>query len=91
MTDRNWAVGLILVVLAVLAVAAGLLGLYPRLREQVPRLATGGAVCMLVAGFAALIALVAVAVVAIYGLAMDPPPPILFFRAVLPAFGPSCP
>ncbi len=83
--DRTWIVGLTLVGLGVLAVAVGLLGLYPRLRADAPRLATAGAACATVGGFAALtlLALVAVAVVAIYGLEMDPPPPMDFFRAVL--------
>lgn len=83
--DRTWIVGLALIGLGVLATVLGVLALFPRLRRAAPRVSVAGALSATVGGFAALtlLALVAVAVVSIYGLEIDPPPPTAFFRSVM--------
>ncbi|PSP76939.1 hypothetical protein BRC81_11375 [Halobacteriales archaeon QS_1_68_20] len=82
--DRPWAVGLPLVGLAVLAVAAGLVGLYPQLRRDAPWSARAGLVFAAVAGFAAavMIALAAAGYVSDAVLGQNPEPPIQLFKNV---------
>jgi hypothetical protein len=66
LTDLAWAAGLLLVGVAVLGFAAGLLGLYPRSRDAAPRLSVLGIASTAVAGVAAfgLIAMGALALAA---------------------------
>ncbi len=82
--DRPWAVGLPLVGLAVLAVAAGLFGLYPQLRSGSPRLAGAGLLFGAVGGLAALgmIALAVAGFVSEAILGQNPAPPVDFFTNV---------
>lgn len=56
-TDWSWVAGIELVGLAVLSVAIGLVGLYPRIREAEPTLAFGGVVSSVVAAGAAIVML----------------------------------
>lgn len=56
-TDWSWVAGIELVGLAVLSVAIGLVGLYPRIREAEPTLAFGGIVSGVVAAGAAIVML----------------------------------
>lgn len=51
-TDWSWVSGLVLVGLAVMAVAAGLLGLYPQVHNRARWLTLTGAVCAVIAGAA---------------------------------------
>lgn len=82
--DRPWAVGLPLVGLSVLAVAAGLSGLYPELRTVSPGLSTAGLVFALIGSVAAvaMIGLAAYGFVAEVILGRNPSPPIQFFLNV---------
>lgn len=74
-TDWHWVSGLGLVGLGAVAVATGLLGLYPRVGARAPRLAGAGAVCAVVAGVAG-VALVSMALVALVaGAALGAPLP----------------
>lgn len=54
LTDWSWAAGLVLVSMAVVAVSAGLIGLYPRVKNQTPKLALAGAGAAIVAGVVAI-------------------------------------
>lgn len=56
-TDLSWVAGIELVGLAVLSVAVGLSGLYPRVREAEPTLAFGGILSSIVAAGAAIVML----------------------------------
>lgn len=56
-TDLSWVAGVELVGLAVLSVAVGLAGLYPRVREAEPTLAFGGILSSVVAAGAAIVML----------------------------------
>jgi hypothetical protein len=56
-TDLSWVAGIELVSLAVLSVAAGLAGLYPRVREAQPALAFGGILSSVVAAGGAIVML----------------------------------
>lgn len=53
-TDWSWVSGLVLIALAVVSVAVGLFGLYPRVNDRTPRLALAGVGAASVAGVAAL-------------------------------------
>lgn len=53
-TDWSWAAGLVLISMAVVAVSAGLVGLYPQVKNQTPKLALAGVGAAIVAGVAAL-------------------------------------
>lgn len=53
-TDWAWVSGIVLVGLGVVAVAAGLFGLYPRTQDHTPRVATVGVLSGVIAGAAAL-------------------------------------
>lgn len=63
-TQWAWAVGIVLAGIAVLSIAAGLLGLYPESNAAAPRLSSLGAVSATVAGAAAL-GLIGMAVAAV--------------------------
>ncbi|WP_143423303.1 hypothetical protein [Halegenticoccus soli] len=54
LTDLSWVSGLVLIALAVVSVAAGLVGLYPRVNNRTPKLALAGVGAATVAGVAAL-------------------------------------
>jgi len=88
-TDWHWAAGLLLVGAAVLAVAAGLAGLYPAVRDRAPRLAAVGVAFagLAAAAASALIVLVGSAVVAESALGVDLQPPSRAFAAVALAMG----
>jgi hypothetical protein len=51
-TDWSWVSGLVLIGLAVMTVATGLLGLYPQVHDQARWLTLAGTVCALIAGAA---------------------------------------
>lgn len=83
-SDWAWVSGIGLVGLAVMAVAVGLLGLYPRVTVETPRLAMLGVLSAVVAGVAAL-GLLAMGVIALVGegaLGMDLGKPVGIFVAV---------
>lgn len=65
-TEWAWVSGIVLVGLAVLSVAAGLLGLYPRVTDDAPHLAILGMLSAVVAGVAAL-GLLVMGVIALVG------------------------
>lgn len=52
-TDWSWVVGLVLISIAVVAVSAGLVGLYPQVKNHTPKLALAGVGAAIVAGVAA--------------------------------------
>lgn len=52
-TDWSWVVGLVLISMAVVAVSAGLVGLYPQVKNHTPKLALAGVGAAIVAGVAA--------------------------------------
>jgi len=83
-TEWAWVSGIVLVGLAVLSVAAGLLGLYPRVTDDAPHLAILGFLSAGVAGVAAL-GLLAMGVLALVGegaFGMDLGKPVGIFVAV---------
>jgi hypothetical protein len=89
-TEMAWAAGLVLVGAAVLAFAAGLLGLYPRSRDAAPRLSFLGAASTVMAGTAAfgLIAMGALAVIAgILGVDLGKPVEVFATVALSMGFG----
>ena len=53
-TDWSWVSGIMLIALAVVSVAVGLVGLYPRVNDRTPKLALAGVGAATVAGVAAL-------------------------------------
>jgi hypothetical protein len=53
-TKWSWVSGIVLIALAVVSVAVGLIGLYPRVNDQTPKLALAGVGAAMVAGVAAL-------------------------------------
>lgn len=54
LSDSAWVAGLVLVGLAVVAVATGLVGVYPRVSGRHPRVAAAGLISAAVAGIAAI-------------------------------------
>lgn len=62
-TDWAWASGILLIGFAVIAVAVGLLGLYPQAHERVPRIAHAGALFAGIAAVAALSLIVGIGIV----------------------------
>ena len=53
-TDLPWVSGIVLIALAVVSVAVGLVRLYPRMNDRTPKLALAGVGAATVAGVAAL-------------------------------------
>lgn len=84
LTDWAWASGLLLVGFAVMALAIGLLGLYPQTSEPAPGAASGGAIFAGIAGTAALslFATTGVVLVGELGLGTSLPRPTGVFVAV---------
>jgi hypothetical protein len=83
-TGWAWATGIVLAGLAVVAVAVGLLGLYPQVNERAPRVAFAGALFAVITGITALslIVTLGVALVAEIGLGMNVPRPTAVFIVV---------
>lgn len=71
-TDRAWAVGLVLVGVAVVAATLGLLGLYPRINDTAPVLAKTGALFSVIGGTTALAILAGVAIILAAGVVVGP-------------------
>lgn len=71
-TDQAWAVGLVLVGVAVVAATLGLLGLYPRINDTAPVLAKAGALFSVIGGTAALALPAGVAVILAADVAVGP-------------------
>jgi hypothetical protein len=71
-TDRAWVAGLVLVGVAVVVAALGLLGLYPWVNDTAPVLAKTGALFSVIGGTAALTLLAGVAVVLVADVAVGP-------------------
>jgi hypothetical protein len=83
-TEWSWASGLVLVGLGVVAMAVGLLGMYPQVRDQAPWISRIGILCATVAGVAAvgLIVLVGTAVTATVTLGTALPKPMGVFQVL---------
>lgn len=76
-TDRAWAAGVVLASAAVVAVALGLLGTYPRAVHGAPGLARTGAIAGALAGLAALAVIGVVAALLGGNVAIGPNLPVL--------------